>query len=97
MIKGKTASGYEYEIDENVLTDWRFVSKLASLAELEDSSDAIETDFINAMAEIEHVIFKDKGKSFEKHIAKCNGGTVSTEVLLRELIEIIKGNGETKN
>lgn len=95
MIKGTTSSGYKYQIDERIKTDWNFVRKLALLEELQ-FSDSKEIDFINIMAEIERIIFADNGKSFEAHIAKKNDGFTPTEVILRELIEIIKGE-ETKN
>lgn len=35
MIKGSTESGFEFEIEESVFEDWRFVSALSELAELE--------------------------------------------------------------
>lgn len=95
MIKGVTSSGFEYEINENIKQDWRFVQKLTKLKELEES-DSKEIDFINIMADMESLIFADKGKAFEKHIASKNDGLVPTLVVLKELLEIIK-NKETKN
>lgn len=95
MIKGTTSSGFKYEINENIKKDWRFVSNLTKLKQLEDS-DSLEVDFINVMAEIESIIFSDKGKAFEKHIMKNNEGIIPTDVVLAELMEIIK-NDATKN
>ena len=95
MIVGVTQSGFNYEIDENLKNDWRFISTLTKLKELEDS-DSAEVDFINVMADIEKMLFADKGKAFEKHIAKLNEGRVPIDIVLTELLEIIK-NDETKN
>ena len=31
MVKGKTESGFEYEIDEKIVKSWRFVKEMAKL------------------------------------------------------------------
>lgn len=95
-MKGTTTSGFEFEIDDRILSDWRFVSEMANLKDLEDS-DSKEVDFIVSMKNVEKLIFKDNGKAFEKYIASQNDGTVPTDVLLKELLEIIKSKAETKN
>jgi len=97
MIKGKTSSGFKYEIADEILKDWRFVQSMSKLKELEDNSDSIELDFINIMAEIEKLIFSDKGKAFEKHLANKNNGFIPTDIFLAELLEIIKHDDSTKN
>lgn len=97
MLEGRTSTGYEFSIDDSVLKDWRLVRNLAKLESLEESSEAIEIDFINVMAEVECIMFKDKGKALEKHIQSLNDGTIPTDVLLKELIEILKSNTQTKN
>ena len=95
MIKGKTSSGFKYKLNDNIKKDWRFIQKLTKLKEIEDSASK-EIDFINIMAEIESIIFEDKGKAFEAHIAKNNDGIVPIDIALKELLEVIKGD-ETKN
>ena len=75
-IKGKTSSGYEFEINEEIMKDWRFVKKLSKLKELEEDSDSIEIDFINIMSDIE---------------------TMPTDIVLSELLEVIKSKPEIKN
>ena len=96
-IKGETSSGFEFEIDERILKDWGFIKKLSKLKELEDNSESMEVDFINIMADIENIIFVDKGKAFEEHIAKKNEGMMPVDIVLKELLEVIKGKKETKN
>lgn len=97
MLNGRTSTGFEFLISDSVLSDWRLVRNLAKLETLEENPEAIEIDFINVMAEIESIMFKDKGKALEKHIQSQNEGAVPTDVLLKELIEIIRSNNQTKN
>lgn len=97
MIKGTTSSGFKYEIDENILSDWRVVKKLSQLTKLEGESNDDAMAFILIMSDIEEIIFKDKGEAFEKHILKNNNGIVAPTVALSELFEILKSNSKTKN
>lgn len=99
MVKGITSSGFKFELDEKKLSDWRVIKNLAKLRDLEDSSDEndVALEFISIMANIEELIFEDKGKAFEKHILKTNDGIVAPVVALQELLEILKSNKETKN
>lgn len=96
MIEGTTSTGYKFSIPEAIKSDWRFVRKLSELAGLEES-EAQEIDFIRIMGDIEKILFPDKGKGLENHIASIKEGTVPTDFLLKELLEIIKTNPETKN
>ena len=75
----------------------RYVDYKRTLKDLEENSESVELDFVSIMSEMEKILFSDKGKSLEKHIAKLNDGTIPTDVLLKELIEVIKTNEETKN
>lgn len=95
-MKGVTESGFEYDIEEEKLSDWRVVKKLAKLTELasEDEGDALR--FINIMSDIEELIFKDKGRAFENYILRQNNGTVAPAVALKDLISIFK-NARSKN
>lgn len=95
-MKGVTESGFEYEIEDGKLSDWRVVKKLAKLTELasEDEEDALK--FINIMSDIEEIIFKDKGRAFENHILRHNNGAVAPAVAIKDLLSIFK-NSKTKN
>lgn len=95
-MQGITESGFEYNINDAVLRDWSFVKAMAEIKYLEES-DSEEIDFINISAKLEKILFKDGGKAFEKHIASLNDGFVPTDVLIKELFEIIKSRPETKN
>lgn len=93
---GTTSSGFKFDISDDILKDWRFVKCMAEFKNLEES-DSQEVDFINATAKLESILFKDKGKAFEKHIASQNDGLIPTDVLMTEIFEIIQSNDEVKN
>lgn len=100
IITGTTESGFNYRIDKNILADWRIVKLYAELQELSDVGDDDAEDalkFIGIMAKIEALLFKDKGKAFEKHILKNNNGLVAPVVAMKELMEILKSSKESKN
>lgn len=97
MIKGKTSSGFRYTLKDGVLTDWRIIKKLARLSEMEDEAESSVLDFINIMSDIEEIIFPDKGEAFEKYILDHNDGIIAPQVALKDLMEILKSNEQTKN
>ena len=99
MVVGTTSSGFNYKIDRSILGDWRLVKLYAELQRLSDvDEDGEETlKFIGIMADIEALMFKDKGKAFEKHILKNNDGIVAPVVALQELMEILKSSKQSKN
>lgn len=100
MIKGITSSGYKYEIEEERLQDWRLLKALAKfkgMSEDDTVEDEQAFEIIEIMGTVEEIIFKDKGKAFEKHILKKNNGIVAPVVALKELFEIIKSHQSTKN
>lgn len=100
MITGVTSSGYKYKVNEDILSDWRVVKELAKLKGFEDideeDTDRI-LDFINVMASVEGLIFKDGGKGLEKHILRHNNGVVAPLVLFQDLMDIFKASKEAKN
>ena len=49
------------------------------------------------MSDIETILFDDKGKTFEEHIRKSNSGLMPTDIVLSELLEVIKSKPEIKN
>lgn len=95
-MQGSTSSGFKCEIDDSVLHEWDFIKAMVKLKNLEDT-DSKEIDFVMISIEIENLIFPDKGKAFEKHIAETNGGKKPTDVVIKELYEIIQSNDQLKN
>ena len=100
MVSGVTPSGFKYTIDEKMLSDWRVIRELAKLKGIEDVDEDdtdVMLDFILVMAEVESLIFKDKGKKLEKHILKNNDGQVAPLILFQDLMAIFQANQKTKN
>lgn len=98
MIKGTTSSGFEFELNEDRLKDWRLVKRLSELQSFENNTDSVsEMKFIEIMVDIENLIFDDHGKALENFIASQNAGTVPMDKMLAELLQVLKSNSSTKN
>lgn len=98
MINVKTSSGFETEINEDRLKDWRLVKRLSALQALEKTKkEGVELEFVAVMADIERLLFDDEGEALESFIAENNEGSVPTDILLKDLIDCIKSNEKTKN
>lgn len=101
MIKGVTSSGFKYEVDERLVSDWRIVKLLSRISKMSDEADEDDPDaiiaIIDLMDQMEEIMFKDKGKKFEKHILKHNDGLVAPRAAMAELFEIFKAAKESKN
>lgn len=89
MIKGKTKSGFEFCINPDDLDDMRFIDALASLD---------KNNFI-AMSEVADFMFdKEQKKAIYAHLANLDEkGKVRTEAFIKEVIEILTYNEDTKN
>ncbi len=99
-ITGVTPSGFKYAIPEERFSDWRTIkalSKLASFEEIDGDNAEDIPKFINAMDEIEQLLFKDGGKKLEKHILKKANGYVAPQILFQDLTAIFKQHRQLKN
>ncbi len=90
-MEGKTSTGFEYKIDERVLTDWRFSMALAE-TQTEDKLKKICAT--NKM--IKFMLGEDGVENLTKHIASLNDGFAPMEEVMREVSEIMSQKG-TKN
>ena len=87
MIKGKTSSGFEFEISKDVVNDYELVE---NLAELEDNP------LILAKI-IKQILGADQTEKLKNHVRK-EKGIVPTDKMTKEIIEIFqKGGEEIKN
>lgn len=87
MIKGVTESGFEFEIDEQVINDMRVI----------DAMVAVEDKNLGGISRLISLIFTaDQKKAFYDHLADENG-RVPLDKASKEIFEIIGYNGETKN
>ena len=85
MITGKTSSGFEFHIPEGMDKDFRFV-KCYSMIKNGDEEEALD-----GAIKLVSVIFSndDEEERMYKYLAAQNGGRVPSDVLYKELNEII--------
>ena len=87
MIKGKTSSGFNFEISKDVINDYELVE---NLGELEDNPLILGKIVAQILGKEQTVKLKD-------HIRNENG-IVPTDKMTQEIIEIFRNGGEeTKN
>lgn len=87
MIKGKTSSGFEFEISKDIVNDYELVENLAELEE----NPLLIGKIVN------QVLGKEQAKNLKEHV-RNEKGIVPTDKITKEIIEIFKNAGEeTKN
>lgn len=87
MVKGKTESGFEYEVDENKINDYRFITKLAALAKCEDGDDMEAAALMGELVRI--LLGKTEEKRLLSHVQK--NGVASFDDVSEEFSEILAG------
>jgi len=87
MIKGKTESGFEFSVDENRANDMRVID---AMVEVEDGNLGGVSRLVNL------ILDPEQKKAFYKHLA-LEDGRVPLDKASKEIFEILKYNGETKN
>lgn len=83
MKKGKTKSGFEFEVDENVLNDMRLVDAVAEIA---DGSNPLAISFVIKK------ILGDSRDALYKHVSE-EDGRVPVERINDEITDIINSLG----
>lgn len=86
MIKGKTKSGFSYELDKDRLNNYEL---LEAIEELEENP-LVLSRVVNLL------LGKDQTKKLKDHI-RNKDGIVPTEKISEEITEIFQNQGETKN
>lgn len=87
MIKGKTTTGFEFEIDETKLDDWELLEKFNAI-------DKGETGMFVDVAN--DLLGKKQMEKLKKHVKK-SVGKVSVTGMVAELSDIFTEATETKN
>ena len=91
MIKGKTTTGFKFEVDERVLDDWRLITNI----ELAESN--VLTDKVKGVTALVHLLLGSNEPKLMEHIAKKNDGYIPTDAIINELANIITTTKELKN
>lgn len=86
MIKGKTKSGFEFEINEEQLNDYRF---LKEVARVEDNP--LRFPFL-----LEKMLSEDQEERLMKHLEDDNG-RVDPQKVMEEVKDIFQSTHELKN
>ena len=87
MIKGKTKSGFEYEISKDVVNDYELLENLAEL----------ETNPLILTTVIKQVLGVEQAEKLKDHV-RNNRGTVPIDKITNEILDIFTNSGEeTKN
>jgi hypothetical protein len=86
MIKGKTKSGFSYELDKDRLNNYEL---LEAIGELEENP-LVLSSVVNLL------LGKEQTKKLKDHL-RTENGIVPTEKMSEEITEIFQNQGETKN
>lgn len=85
MIKGKTKSGFSFEVDERIVKDYSFVKLVAAVG----AENASDTDvFINSEAMMERLLGKKGKQALIKHVE--NDGISDIEEVYTEFSEVLE-------
>lgn len=84
-LKGKTTSGFKYEIDEGRLTNYELVEALA-----EEGENPL------AMVKIVKLLLGDQTEKLKEHV-RDEKGFVSIEKIGQEIKEIFESHKQVKN
>lgn len=87
MIKGKTQSGFEFELEEDVLNDYEL---LEALREIDKGDEGAIVDVMNI------ILSKDQLKALKEHLRNEKGRVGAIE-MITEFAEIMKASKEGKN
>lgn len=86
MIKGKTSSGFEYELSQARLENYELIE---SLNEVEQNPLALPKT-------VNLLLGKEQSDKMKEHL-RDEEGLISTEKLSNEIMEIFQSQKETKN
>lgn len=87
MIKGKTSSGFKFEISEDIKNDYELIE---NLGELEDNPLILGKI-------VKQILGKEQTAKLKDHVRDTNF-IVPTDKMTKEIIEIFQKSGEeTKN
>lgn len=87
MITGKTESGFEYIIEDEATDDYELLEILI---------DIDKGDYTKITDMVERLLGNEQKEKLKEHLRKENR-RISTKAMLKEIMEIFKGNKNGKN
>ena len=88
MEKGKTKSGFEFEVDPIVFDDWEILEKLN---EIDRGNTALMVDVAR------QVLGQEQLDALKEHVKKLHGGKASITAMGEALGEIFEACSTSKN
>ena len=85
MLKGKTSTGFEFQIAEGALDNYELVEALAD----------IETDPLSVTKVVTLLLGKEQKEKLKEHV-RNDKGVVTTTALMKEIEEIFKTQNKVK-
>ena len=85
MLKGKTSSGFQFQIAEGALDNYELVEALAD----------IETDPLSVTKVVTLLLGKEQKEKLKDHV-RNDEGVVTTTALMKEIEEIFKTQNQVK-
>ena len=84
-MQGKTRTGFEFNIDDRILTDWRFTMALTKC------QNGQGIDQLSGAQEMINLMLGEEGfKALMDHISKNNDGYVPAEAVITEVKDIFE-------
>lgn len=87
MIKGKTSSGFEYELDDDALDDYEL---LEMLCDVDKGNTSLIVDAVKKL------LSPEQEKNLREHV-RSKKGRVSAKKMIEELGEILASGNTGKN
>lgn len=85
MLKGKTSTGFQFQIAEGALDNYELVEALAD----------IETDPLSVTKVVTLLLGKEQKEKLKEHV-RNEEGVVTTTALMKEIEEIFKTQNKVK-
>lgn len=84
-MQGKTSTGFKYDIDDRILTDWRFAMALSKC----QNSKGMD-QLAGAQEMVSLMLGEDGLSDLMNHISKKNDGFVPAEAVMAEVKDIFE-------
>lgn len=83
MVKGKTSTGFEYEINERITTDWRFIKAIAGSSSKDDAKK------LAAYADLATLLLGEDGEERLSRHCMEEDGIIPSDRISSEIAEIL--------
>lgn len=87
MVKGKTATGFEFELEDDILDDYEL---LETLCKIDEGDTQLTINMVNRL------LGNEQKERLKDHV-RAENGRVSAKKLLKEVMEIFNATKEGKN